>query len=197
MSTPSSSALPLPRTPQLALDGHRGWQALLPREADRHERGGRKARGGSGGPGGARDRDRLQPPGRTPSISRLARSSLRGADRAGRAVAMAFCEPSTPGRHADLDAAQKRSGPAERCSMSSLAPHRLAAVVSGRRARRGRGLALHELSEHDTARLWLSTRGGVEGQGFFSFRAGYAQPPWSPSATGGHCGSIASSRPSS
>ncbi len=102
-----------------------------------------------------------------------AREILR-AGRIGRvrAVAMAFCEPRPP----DAMPTWMRRRATGGGVLLDLASHHIDSLrwfLDDELGEVAASLST-ELSEHDTARLWLSTRGGVEGQGFFSFRAGYA-----------------------
>lgn len=102
-----------------------------------------------------------------------AREILR-AGRIGRvrAVAMAFCEP----RPADAMPSWMRRRASGGGALLDLASHHLDSLrwlLDDEVEEIAASIASEE-SEHDTARVTLTMRGGGEGQGFFSFRTGFA-----------------------
>lgn len=102
-----------------------------------------------------------------------ARALLR-AGRIGRvrAVVMTFCEP----RQADAMPSWMRRRATGGGVLLDLASHHLDSLrwLLDDEIDRATASLRSEVSEHDTAQLSLWMRSGIEGQGFFSFRAGFA-----------------------
>jgi predicted dehydrogenase len=89
-----------------------------------------------------------------------------------RGVLMAFCEPTAPEAMPQWKRRRGTGGGV----LLDLASHHIDSLRWFLDDEVGEVAASlsSELSEHDTARLRLSMRGGAEAQGFFSFRAGYS-----------------------
>jgi predicted dehydrogenase len=84
---------------------------------------------------------------------------------------MAFCEPTAP----DAMPTWKRHRETGGGVLLDLASHHIDSLrwFLGDEIREVTGSLSSELSEHDTARLQLSMRGGAEVQGFYCYRAGH------------------------
>jgi myo-inositol 2-dehydrogenase / D-chiro-inositol 1-dehydrogenase len=102
-----------------------------------------------------------------------AREILRAGRIGGvRAVEMAFCEP----RPADAMPSWMRRRATGGGVLLDLASHHLDSLrwLLDDEVDEAAATLSSEESEHDTARLSLTMRGGTEAQGFFSFRTGFA-----------------------
>jgi predicted dehydrogenase len=84
---------------------------------------------------------------------------------------MAFCEPSAP----DAMPTWKRHRETGGGVLLDLASHHIDSVrwFLGDEIGEAAAVLSSELTEHDTASLRLSMRGGAEAQGFYSYRAGH------------------------